>query len=753
MAKKIPARRIKRLVQSLELARQRGVLMVRVDDVQRWRDNPRLNAAAIPRVVDSMLHFGWTNPLLLRAEDRFLEAGHTRLAALDHIREHAPEEMREALSWAPYVPLEHTEQEAHSYAIADNRLGEFAEWDPTKLPNVLADFGASELAIIGWEPPALEAFLKEHGDLEPDHPGTPDALVARWGAPPFSVLDARQGYWKVRKAAWIALGIKSELGRDGELLTRGHAALDGPGPAAWVGSGTSIFDPVLTELLVRWFSPPGARVLDPFAGGSVRGIVAAMSGREYVGVDLRAEQVEANREQWSQIAARMPPGPPSVDSAIEDAGGMRPCEEIETDAGRIWVKRDDTYSFGAVQGGKVRTCVALARGAKGLVTAGSRQSPQVNIVAHVARRMGIPCKVFTPAGQPSAEVQAAIDAGAQRVEVRPGHNSVIIARARAAAEELGWTEIPFGMECQEAITQTRAQVANIPGGAARLVVPVGSGMTLAGILHGLRDAERALPVLGVMVGADPEKRLDQWAPEGWRDMVTLVRSELDYHEEAPTALGELTLDPVYEAKAIPFLQPDDCLWLVGIRQSIALGRLWYPKTPDAQPEPHVAPTWHTGDSRYIGSIVPDGGYDLILSCPPYADLEQYSDDPADISTLPYNEFVRAYREIIRRTVGQLRDNRFIAWVVGEVRGPDGTYVGLVEETIQAFRGAGARLYNEAVLVTPIGSLPVRAGKTFAASRKLGKGHQNVLVFVKGDPSLAAAYCGEPDLPFDMEETT
>ena len=42
-------------------------------------------------------------------------------------------------------------------------------------------------------------------------------LVELFGAPPFSVLDARQGYWQERKRAWLALGIQSELGR-GENL-------------------------------------------------------------------------------------------------------------------------------------------------------------------------------------------------------------------------------------------------------------------------------------------------------------------------------------------------------------------------------------------------------------------------------------------------------------------------------------------------------------------------------------------------------
>lgn len=68
-------------------------------------------------------------------------------------------------------------------------------------------------------------------------------------------------------------------------------------------SGTSIFDPVLCELAYRWFSPVGGLILDPFAGGSVRGIVAAKLEREYVGIDLRPEQVAANREQAARVCA------------------------------------------------------------------------------------------------------------------------------------------------------------------------------------------------------------------------------------------------------------------------------------------------------------------------------------------------------------------------------------------------------------------------------------------------------------------
>ena len=48
--------------------------------------------------------------------------------------------------------------------------------------------------------------------------GHKSILGQRWRYPPFSVLDARSGWWQDRKRQWLALGIKSELGR-GEALT------------------------------------------------------------------------------------------------------------------------------------------------------------------------------------------------------------------------------------------------------------------------------------------------------------------------------------------------------------------------------------------------------------------------------------------------------------------------------------------------------------------------------------------------------
>jgi ParB-like nuclease domain len=155
-----------------------------------------------------------------------------------------------------------------------------------------------------------------------------------------------------------------------------------------------------------------------------------------------------------------------------------------------------------------------------------------------------------------------------------------------------------------------------------------------------------------------------------------------------------------------------------------------------------SPEWRCGDSRDIRNLCADVDADFIFSCPPYADLERYSDDPRDLSTMEYAEFLAAYRAVIAAACARLRPDRFACFVVGDLRGPDGAYRGFIADTIRAFTDAGLSLYNEAILVTMVGTLPIRAATQFAVSRKLGKTHQNVLVFINGDPRVAASAIGE-----------
>jgi 1-aminocyclopropane-1-carboxylate deaminase/D-cysteine desulfhydrase-like pyridoxal-dependent ACC family enzyme len=254
---------------------------------------------------------------------------------------------------------------------------------------------------------------------------------------------------------------------------------------------------------------------------------------------------------------------------VLDTTALTPLQQV----GNFLVKRDDLFEIAGVRGGKARTCWAMGQGAPGLVTAGSRSSPQANIVAHVAKALGVPCRVHVPAGKLGPELVAAQAAGAVVIQHSPGYPSVTNRRAGDDASARGWQVIPFGMECTEAVRQTAAQARstvaqmyNQGAGARRVVVPVGSGMSLAGILHGLAQAAFTVPVVGVVVGACPVKRLDKWAPQHWRNLCRLVRTGIDFYKPAPVVrLGDIELDPIFEAKCLSFLKPGDPFWIVGIR--------------------------------------------------------------------------------------------------------------------------------------------------------------------------------------------
>lgn len=402
---------------------------------------------------------GWVAPVIANRRTGNLIDGHARVE----------EALTRGEATVPVAYVDLTEDEERIALATLDRIGELAVYDeaalsalldalPSDLDDVLRDM------VAGVDPIPYDDAAPGDGAADPWAGRT---LAERFGEPPFTVLDARSGRWQERKRAWVSLGIDSGDGRDEALVFnkgRGDDPVSTKIREATAAHGTSIFDPVLAELAYRWFTPPDGHILDPFAGGSVRGLVAHHLGRRYTGIELRAEQVDAN-------------------------------------------------------------------------------------VAQAA--------------------------------------------------------------------------------------------------------------------------------------------ELD--------------DP---------------------------------------------PTWLTGDSRTVLPTIQDR-FDGILSCPPYADLEVYSDDPADLSNMPWPDFIAAYRDIIARACDLLTPDRFAVWVVGEVRDPAGNYRGLVPETVRAFTDAGLRLYNEAVLVTPVATMSIRAAATFEPGRKLIKGHQNVLVFVKGDWRRAVAACG----PCEFGEVT
>jgi len=269
--------------------------------------------------------------------------------------------------------------------------------------------------------------------------------------PPFSVLDTKNGSWQKRKRMWKALGIKSEVGRDAKCNAEFGGDLDENGLNKYGRkpmTGVSIFDPALCELLYHWYCPEGGAILDPFAGGSVRGIIANYLGFKYTGIDIRQEQIDSNREQ-----------------------------------------------------------------------------------------------------------------------------------------------------------------------------------------------------------------------------------------------------------ALDLLKVDN------------------------------QPNWYVGDSDVVLNNF-NAQFDFVFSCPPYADLEVYSDLEGDVSNMDYDTFMVAYKSIIKKACALLKVDAYACFVVGDIRDKKGFYRDFVSHTKQAFIDAGCPLYNEGILLQPLGTAMLRAGKIFEAGKKLTKVHENVLIFKK-----------------------
>ena len=98
--------------------------------------------------------------------------------------------------------------------------------------------------------------------------------------------------------------------------------------------------------------------------------------------------------------------------------------------------------------------------------------------------------------------------------------------------------------------------------------------------------------------------------------------------------------------------------------------------------------------------------------------------------MTYDDFLAAYETILTKSIAKVKDNGFIAIVVGEVRDDDGIYRNFIGDTVEAVKRAGAAYYNEIVLVTMLGTLPIRIRRQFEASRKVGNTHQKALIFLK-----------------------
>lgn len=141
------------------------------------------------------------------------------------------------------------------------------------------------------------------------------------------------------------------------------------------------------------------------------------------------------------------------------------------------------------------------------------------------------------------------------------------------------------------------------------------------------------------------------------------------------------------------------------------------------------------DGQNVANYFEPESQDLLFSCPPYFDLEVYSDLPNDASNQgTYQEFVDILSNAFKSAFTRLKENRFAVIVLGDVRSKsNGAYYDFGGDVKRIFKEAGAHLYNELILIEMSSSVALRA-KKYMESRKVAKMHQNILVFYKGDPS-------------------
>ena len=101
----------------------------RLSDIKPYEKNPRRNDAAVEYVAESLRQFGWKQPIVID-KDGVIIAGHTRYkAALSLGMETTPCLIADDL----------TPEQAKAYRLADNKVGEIAEWDLELLDIELAD--------------------------------------------------------------------------------------------------------------------------------------------------------------------------------------------------------------------------------------------------------------------------------------------------------------------------------------------------------------------------------------------------------------------------------------------------------------------------------------------------------------------------------------------------------------------------------------------------------------------------------------
>ena len=184
-----------------------------IDRLVEYASNPRKNDEQVDRMCGAIREFGFRIPVVAKSDGLVVD-GHLRLKAARRL----------GLKTVPVALADElSDAQIKAFRLLANKSASWASWDDDLLKIELGELQGLgfDLALTGFGELELAGIFDE----APKAGGQSGAgsLSAKFMVAPFSVLNAREGWWQDRKRAWLALGIQSELGRGEQLIPNGGA--------------------------------------------------------------------------------------------------------------------------------------------------------------------------------------------------------------------------------------------------------------------------------------------------------------------------------------------------------------------------------------------------------------------------------------------------------------------------------------------------------------------------------------------------
>ena len=99
------------------------IIYKNIDEINKYKNNPRNNEKAIKEVAKSIENFGFKIPILIDENDVII-CGHTRLEASKLL----------GLKKIPCIKVKDlSEEQIRAFRIVDNKVAEYSRWDYEKL--------------------------------------------------------------------------------------------------------------------------------------------------------------------------------------------------------------------------------------------------------------------------------------------------------------------------------------------------------------------------------------------------------------------------------------------------------------------------------------------------------------------------------------------------------------------------------------------------------------------------------------------